>query len=138
MALFAERVDWTVGRAWETLRARSFAMQGEYRARRSETESDARAISVSAIGGFVRTMHAAVSPGAGMELHTALCERAPGSTDGDAPLPSGPLHGVMAHARIRMGHGGPRREAAPAGGRECEDGPGGQSGERGRGGAGRR
>ena len=60
-ALFAELRDLNFGRACETLRAKSFAMQSEYRS----MESDARAMSVSAIGGFVRKMRAAVSPGAG-------------------------------------------------------------------------
>lgn len=86
-ALFAELRDLNFGRACETLRAKSSAMQSEYRdmqntQRNAHTRADA--VSVSAIGGFVRKMRANVTPGAGLELHAALAERALDSTRGDA------------------------------------------------------
>ena len=88
------------GRACETLRAKSFAMQSEYRS----MESDARAMSVSAIGGFVRKMRAAVSPGAGLELHTALAERALDSTRGDAHFRRVRFAEVLDTERLCLGH----------------------------------
>ena len=81
--LFAELRDLNFGRACETLRAKSFAMQSEYRDMQTSSAGK-HAMSVSAIGGFVRKMRAAVTPGAGLELHTALAERALDSTRGDA------------------------------------------------------
>lgn len=111
-ALFAELRDLNFGRACETLRAKSFAMQSEYRDMRSETESDARAISVSAIGGFVRKMRAAVSPGAGLELHTALAERALDSTRGDAHFRRVRFAEVLDTERLCLGHAALFREAA--------------------------
>ena len=111
-ALFAELRDLNFGRACETLRAKSFAMQSEYRDMRSETESDARAMSVSAIGGFVRKMRAAVSPGAGLELHTALAERALDSTRGDAHFQRVRFAEVLDTERLCLGHAALFREAA--------------------------
>ena len=107
-ALFAELRDLNFGRACETLRAKSFAMQSEYRS----MESDARAMSVSAIGGFVRKMRAAVSPGAGLELHTALAERALDSTRGDAHFRRVRFAEVLDTERLCLGHAALFREAA--------------------------
>ena len=114
-ALFSELRDLNFGRACETLRAKSFAMQSEYRDMRgfgSETENDVGAnerasqMSVSDIGGFVRKMRAAVTPGAGLELHTKLAERALASTKGDAYFRRVRFAEVLDTERLCLGHGG--------------------------------
>ena len=114
-ALFSELRDLNFGRACETLRAKSFAMQSEYRDMRrfgSENENDvsanehASSMSVSDIGGFVRKMRAAVTPGAGLELHTKLAERALASTKGDAHFRRVRFAEVLDTERVCLGHGG--------------------------------